>query len=301
MNRPHRDTIFLEQARVLALHAFPAQQYALRLEAPRCATHATPGTFIHLQCAADIPMRRPLSIRHVDPAAGWIEVLFKVIGAGLQALTAARPGDVLSLLGPIGQGFRPDPARPLALLVGGGVGMPPLEFLARQLAADREAGQAWQPLAFFGSEAPFPFKAGRSASLLHGLDHRIDACHPALEALGVPSRLASLAGFDGCYHGYVTDLAGEWLASLHEDNRGRVALYACGPQPMLHAAARLARDFDLPAQLCLEEFMACGVGGCAGCAVPVETDDGRAMKRVCVDGPVFAACAVYPEMFRATS
>ncbi|MCC7490203.1 MAG: dihydroorotate dehydrogenase electron transfer subunit [Gammaproteobacteria bacterium] len=297
MDRPHRNTIFLEEARVLALQAFPAQQFVLRLEAPQCAARAMPGAFVHLQCAADIPMRRPLSIRRSDPQAGWIEILFKVVGPGLQALAAAEPGDRISTLGPIGQGFAPDRQRPLALLVGGGVGIPPLEFLAIRLAAD--SGPAWRPVAFFGSEVPFPFKAGHATTPLHGLDHRIDACQPDLEALGVPSRLASLAGFAGCYPGYVTALAGEWLASLHDDDHDRVALYACGPQPMLRAVAGLARDFGLPAQLCLEEYMACGVGGCAGCAVPVQTDTGPAMKRVCVDGPVFEARAVYPELFRA--
>ena len=73
-----------------------------------------------------------------------------------------------------------------------------------------------------------------------------------------------------------------------------MAIYACGPDPMLRAVAQLARAFDLPAQLSLEEFMACAVGGCAGCVVPVQTPQGKAMKRVCVDGPVFAADAVYP-------
>jgi dihydroorotate dehydrogenase electron transfer subunit len=297
MDRPHRNTIFLEDARVLALQAFPGHQYALRLEAPRCAASAAPGSFVHLQCAADIPMRRPLSIRRADPADGSIEVLFKVVGTGLRSLASVEPGDRVSALGPIGHGFRPDAARPLALLVGGGVGMPPLEFLAARLAADASA--SWRPVAFFGSEIPFPFRPGRAAQALHGIDHRLDACEPALEALGVPSRLASMAGFDGCYRGYVTALAGEWLAALNADDRGRVALYACGPHAMLQAAASLARDFDLPAQLCLEEYMACGVGGCAGCAVRVETEGGPAMKRVCVDGPVFDARAVYPDLFSA--
>ena len=151
------------------------------------------------------------------------------------------------------------------MLIGGGVGIPPLQFLAERLAADRSRG--WQPIAFFGSEIPFPFKPARSGARLHGIDHRVDACEPALEELGVPSRLASLAGFDGCYKGYVTALAGEWLAALHESDRREVTIYACGPEAMLEAAARLARDFGVPAQVCLEEFMACGVGGCAGCTV----------------------------------
>jgi len=71
-------------------------------------------------------------------------------------------------------------------------------------------------------------------------------------------------------------------------------MFACGPTPMLQATARVARRFGVPCQVSLEEFMACAVGGCAGCAVPVVTDAGLAMKRVCVDGPVFDANAVYP-------
>lgn len=297
MNRSHRNSIFLEDARVAALHAFPGHQYVLRLEAPRCAARATPGTFVHLQCAADIPMRRPLSIMRADRAAGWVEVLFKVVGEGLRALAKVQPGDRVSTLGPIGQGFTPDPDRPRAVLVGGGVGMPPLRFLAERLANER--GGPWQPIAFFGSEIPFPFKPGRAQGILHGIDHRVDACDPALEALGLPSRLASLAGFDGCYAGYVTALAAEWLAGLHDGDRREAMIYACGPHAMLTAAAKVARDFGLPAQLCLEEYMACGVGGCAGCGVRIHTDAGPAMKRVCVDGPVFEARAVYPEIFGA--
>lgn len=295
MDHQHRDTIFLEDARVLELEAFPAQQYRLRLQAPRCAAAATPGTFIHLECAGGIMLRRPLSIRRADAAEGWVEILFKIIGSGLRSLSSIRRGEQLSLLGPIGKGFQPDPKRPLQLLIGGGVGMPPLEFLAERLADD--AAGNWEAMAFFGAEVPFPFKTERASTALHGLDHHIDACHPLLQRLGIPSRLASLADFDGCYRGYVTELAGEWLAAQHHELRDRMTLHACGPQPMLRAAARLARDFGLPAQLCLEEYMACGVGGCAGCTIPVTTDSGLSMQRVCVDGPVFEARTVYPDLF----
>lgn len=297
MDRSHRSTIFLEDARLVSCHAYPGQQHVLRLQAPQCAARATPGSFVHLQCAPHLPMRRPLSIMRANAEGGWIEVLFKVVGPGLTALAAAQPGDRISTLGPIGRGFSPSVLRPRVVLIGGGVGMPPLQFLAERLAGDDRA--SWQPVAFFGSEIPFPFKPARSGSPLHGIDHRIDACEPTLESLGVPSRLATLAGFDGCYHGHVTALAGEWLAAMHDNDRREVMICACGPHAMLKAAARLARDFDLPAELCLEEYMACGVGACAGCAVAVVTDAGPAMKRVCVDGPVFDARAVYPEIFTA--
>ncbi len=297
MNPSHRNTIFLEEARVLTNHAFPGHQHVLRLEAPQCAGRATPGAFVHIQCGADIPMRRPLSIMGADAHAGWVEVLFKVVGEGMRALATAEPGQCLSTLGPIGQGFTTDPGRPRAILIGGGVGMPPLRFLAGRLAAD--PATPWQPIAFFGSEIPFPFRPAHATATLHGIDHRIDACDPALESLGIPSRLASLAGFNGCYPGYVTALASEWLAGLHDGDRRKVAIYSCGPRAMLRAVASVARNFGVPAQVCLEEHMACGVGGCAGCTVRVQTDSGPAMKRVCVDGPVFDARVVFPELFNA--
>ena len=117
---------------------------------------------------------------------------------------------------------------------------------------------------------------------------------PLLESWGIPARLASLSDFAGTYRGYVTDLAREWLRSLPADALDQVEIFSCGPTPMLKAVAALAREFGLPCQVSLEEFMACAVGGCAGCTVLVQTDDGPAMKRVCVDGPVFDAVAVFP-------
>ncbi len=118
---------------------------------------------------------------------------------------------------------------------------------------------------------------------------------PLLEGWSIPTRLASLQGYDGCFDGYVTDLAREWLNTLSKEELAEVEIFSCGPTPMLKAVASLAREFGLPCQVSLEEFMACAVGGCAGCTVPVKTDEGLAMKRVCVDGPVFDAAAVFPE------
>ena len=117
---------------------------------------------------------------------------------------------------------------------------------------------------------------------------------PLLDDWGIPSRLASLQGYSGCHQGYVTDLARHWLDALDAAEREAVSLYACGPHPMLAATASLAAEYGLPCQVSLEEYMACAVGGCAGCTVPVHTDEGLAMKRVCVDGPVFDADQVFP-------
>jgi len=195
------------------------------------------------------------------------------------------------VLGPIGQPFRPDPERPRALLVGGGVGIPPMVFLAEWML--EQPGKPWKPLVLMGSEIPFPFKTRPSTILVPGIPAGSIAAMPLLDDWGVPSRLASKAGFPGCYDGFVTQLADEWLGALDPAVKAEVEVFSCGPTPMLEAMARVAATHDVPCQVSLEEFMACAVGGCAGCTVKVTTPDGPAMKRVCVDGPVFDSRAVF--------
>jgi dihydroorotate dehydrogenase electron transfer subunit len=290
--RDHRGTIYVEDAELLSQQDFPGGQFVIRLRAPKCAAAAAPGSFAHLTCDPLLPMRRPLSIMRVDPVAGWIEILYKIVGPGLEALSKQPVGTTVSAMGPIGQGFKPSPARPRTLLVGGGVGIPPMVFLAESLKGRTDAG--WKPFVLMGSEIPFPFRTRPSTILVPGVPAGVIACMPLLDDWGVPSRLATLAGFPGCFDGYVTDLAAAWLSSLDAAALGEVEIFACGPTPMLQATARVARRFGVPAQVSLEEFMACAVGGCAGCAVPVVTESGLAMKRVCVDGPVFDANAVFP-------
>ncbi len=287
----HRGTIHVEDARVLSHQSFPGRQFVLRLASPQVAARATAGSFVHVAVDPSIPMRRPLSIMRVDREAGWIELLYKIHGQGLLHLASRRVGDTLNLLGPIGQGFRPDPARPRCLLVGGGVGIPPMVFLAETLR-DR-AAEGFRPLAILGSELPFPFTTRPSTMRVPGMPDGVIACMPLLEEWGVPSRLTSKSGFPGCHDGYVTDLARLWLAQLTPEALAEVTVFTCGPTPMLKAVAALAREFNLPCQVSLEEYMVCAVGGCAGCAVEVQTPAGPAMKRVCVDGPVFDAAAVF--------
>ena len=292
MTSANRDTIFLEEGRVLEQTPFAAGQFVIRIEAPKCALHATPGSFAHVTCHETIPMRRPLSLMRAAPRAGWVEILYKIEGAGLHALSLARPGDSLSILGPIGQGFAAHAARPRALLLGGGVGIPPVVFLAEHLLGRKDA--PWEPLAFIGSEVPFPFQARAARAPVAGIAAHVSASMPLMEDWGIASRLASRAGFAGCFNGFVTELADAWLATLAPQELHEVEIFACGPTPMLAAAAHLARRYGVACQVSLEEFMACAVGGCAGCTVLVHTPTGAAMKRVCVDGPVFDAYTVFP-------
>jgi dihydroorotate dehydrogenase electron transfer subunit len=291
----HRGSIFLEDGNVIAQEEWPGDQFVLRVSTPKCAARAQPGSFVHLTCDPDVPMRRPLSIQRVNAAEGWIEILYKIVGPGLRALSRRRVGDDISVLGPIGQPFKPDPKRPRALLVGGGVGIPPMVFLAEWMVAQKAESSAtpWKPLVLMGSEIPFPFKTRPSTILVPGIPAGSIGAMPLLDGWGVPSRLASKAGFPGCYDGFVTQLADEWLGSLDAAAKAEVEIFSCGPTPMLEAVAKVAAKHDVPCQVSLEEFMACAVGGCAGCTVKVQTPEGPAMKRVCVDGPVFDSRAVF--------
>ncbi len=287
----NRGTIFVEDAELISVQTFPGDQFVLRMHAPACAKRATAGSFAHIQCDDQIPMRRPLSIMRANAEQGWIEVLFKVVGEGLLALGDKKPGDSVNVIGPIGVGFSADPKRPEALLIGGGVGIPPMVFLAEQM---HEEAAGWRPTVLMGSEIPFPFELTRSALPTDWLSADVRSTMPLMEKWQLPCRLASLSDFKGCYKGFVTDLSRQFLTSQSAEQRALTAIFACGPTPMLKAVAALAAEFDLPCQVSLEEFMACGVGGCAGCGVLVQTDDGPAMKRVCVDGPVFEASSVFP-------
>jgi dihydroorotate dehydrogenase electron transfer subunit len=283
----NRDTIFIEDGEVISVETFPGDQFVMRIRAAKCAAAAEPGAFVHVTCDEALPMRRPLSIMRAD--ADWIEVLYKIVGQGLRLLSRKAPGDAVSVLGPIGQPFRLSAERPNTLLIGGGVGIPPMVFLADQL---RRQPDHWNPLAILGSEIPFPFDLIPSRLDSPWLDADTNSSMPLLESWGVLTRLATLSGFSGCYNGYVTDLADQWLKTLVRQDLEKTEVFACGPTPMLKAVAELAARYDLPCQVSLEEFMACAVGGCAGCAVQINTPEGPAMKRVCVDGPVFDAATV---------
>ena len=280
---PQRNTIFEEQAEILAHVAHPGEQFILRLKAPKTAASAQPGQFVHLRVADSHPLRRPISIMLADPNSGTINLLYKAVGEGTRLLAQRRVGEKLAMLGPIGRPFDLSDASKRYLLVGGGVGIPPMIF-----AAERLNGRA-ESVVFAGSEVKFPFALKPSTTMLPGINGNAILAIASLEERGIPSRLASNAGLYGCYEGHVPNLARDYLAALNEAERRRSVLLSCGPHPMLHAVARVGREFDLPTYLSLEEHMACGIGGCAGCVVKTIEEGTEKYRRVCVDGPVFPA------------
>lgn len=198
---------------------------------------------------------RPISILSASPERQ--EFLFKVFGRGTALMRALRPGNSISLLTPLGRPFGVE-ASPHPFLVGGGVGIPPLHWLSRHLS---EQGIAHRVLFGFNVEAEIP------DGLLDELEQKPEIC--------------TLDGSRG-FHGNPVDYL------LGEQGHAHMRVQACGPTPMLEALKRAVRPGDL-LELSLEERMACGVGVCRGCVVPVKEGDDWTYATVCREGPVFDA------------
>jgi len=279
----NRNTIFEEQASVVAHIHHPGAQSILRLLAPKTANSAKPGQFVHIRVSDALPLRRPISIMLTNTEKGTIDLLYKHIGEGTKQLSERKVGEILPMLGPIGTPFDVSDTSKRYVLIGGGVGVPPMIFTADALAGKADV------VVFAGSEVEFPFALKPSTFILPGIKGNTTLTIASLEERNIPCRLASNAGLYGCYEGHVPSLARDYLLALSDEERSRCVLLSCGPHPMLHAVAKLGRELGLPAQLSLEEFMACAIGGCAGCVVKTIEDGQEKYRRVCVDGPVFAA------------
>ena len=190
-----RGTLFVEDAEVVSHETHAGNQHVLRLLSPQTAARAQPGNFIHIQCDPAILMRRPMSIMRVERRQGQIDILYKIHGLGTELLAKKRPGDVLNLVGPIGVPFKLSGYRPRPLLIGGGVGIPPMIFLSEHI---KSQGARVKPLILMGSEVPFPFRPRSVAvpgSGNTGGGDRGDAAHGRLgvpEPFGEPEKPAWL-------------------------------------------------------------------------------------------------------------
>ena len=215
------------------------------------------GQFLHIACGEGLLLRRPISVCMVqeDEPQDTARVVFEVRGEGTKWLAKRRVGDKVNVLGPLGNGFTVSSDDRL-LLVGGGIGVPPLLGQAAFTAKN--------------STAVLGFRSADRAMLVE--DYR-DYC----EAVYLCSDDGSLGR-----HGFVD----AQLKDILEKDKNFTAVLACGPKPMLKNVAKVAAEYGVPCQVSLEERMACGVGACLGCAVQMA--DGT-MKHVCKDGPVFDA------------
>ena len=204
-----------------------------------------------------------------------IEILYKVLGRGTQCLSRMEPGQEIEILGPLGNAFTLPKDLEQAVLVAGGIGVPPIAALATQLSHIRNSKFDIRNLEVF----------------LGGKTHEDILCVKDFEEAGAGVHITTEDGSLGT-RGLITDLLRPFLITHHapraepRDEASRLTLYTCGPPGMLAAVARLAEESGVPWQVSVEANMACGFGACMGCAVEVKAD-GKSYKLVCKDGPVF--------------
>ena len=286
----NKDIIFEEKAEIVDQVKFEADQFVTIVKAEKSSQTAKPGQFAFVECGGDTLLRRPLSYLRSSKEDGTVEFMYKTVGHGLESLSQLKKGDEIKIMGPIGNGFAIPSGKKSAILIGGGVGIPPVLFMGEEI---NKINGGIDLVAFFGSEIPFPVETCDSDLVMPGLDLSVNKTIDDMEKLGIPCRLSSQAGYEGCHLGYVTELAKSFIETLSDGEKTETIIYACGPESMLKAVAKLAKDDQLDCVLSLEEYMACAIGGCAGCTVRVLEDGHERMKRVCVDGPVFDAEQLY--------
>jgi len=251
---------FQEKSTVVTREQLTAEVVRLTLHCPRISAAARPGQFVMVRAGETLDplLRRPFSIHKVTHD-GNLAILFKVIGKGTRLLATAAPGSKLDVIGPLGRGFVPDPAGPHCL-IGGGMGIAPLSFLAHQLLT--AGGSHANPPVLLGAQT--------QAELL--------LLAQEFNELGYPVLTATDDGSLG-HQGFVTDLLDSLLPQVRQ-------VYVCGPMPMMRTVAAKCKNAGVACQVSLEAHMACGLGACLGCTVPAS---GGGYRHVCKDCPVFSA------------
>ncbi len=258
-------------APIVSHHSIAPSYFRLRLNSKHIAHRAQPGQFVHILPRADRVhdplLRRAFSVFSVHKDT--FEILYKTIGKGTDQMSSWQTGKSVDLIGPLGKPFQlPDGLNSpddISLLVGGGVGVPPLAMLASRIRH---------------SEI-FALIGARSANDV--------LCVEEFTGCGAQIDIATEDGSLGS-KGLITALLNKHLEEA-SSRRVNCRVYSCGPLPMLRAVAELCLQKNVPCQVSLEENMPCGVGICNGCVVPVNGagDDYGLYRRVCVDGPVMRA------------
>ena len=253
-----------ESCTVLSLDEIEEDIYSMWLSSQAIAEEARPGQFVNVYSRdRSRLLPRPISICETDPAQGCFRLVFRVAGAGTREFASLQAGahtNALDVIGPLGNGF------PLAeekgkrvLLVGGGIGIPPMLSCAKVLQEDAMAVLGYRSRAFLQEEFP-------------------QAC---------PVFIATEDGSSGS--------KGTVIDAIRENSLTADVIFACGPKPMLRAVSAWAAKEGIPCFVSLEERMACGIGACLGCVCDCNTLDRHlnvCKKRVCLEGPVFLSTEV---------
>lgn len=231
--------------------------YDLTVFCPEVAEKAEVGQFVHIQVAGK-SLRRPISICEIDRKQGCIRLVFEIRGSGTAQMAGWNAGDPIDLIGPLGKGFTLLEPGKKAVMIGGGIGTPPMLALAD----------------YYGQNgtAIIGFRSANAVILEEDFKNA-----------GVNTIVCT---DDGTYgrHGFVTAALEELLENTQAD-----IIYACGPHPMLKGVASLAERKGIRCEVSLEERMGCGIGACLVCACKTVKDGKEYFAHVCKDGPVFDA------------
>ncbi len=251
--------------------------YVLKLASPRISKAARPGQFVQIVCADSHDPLLPRPFSFLTTSKKDFSILYQVVGNGTKILSRTIKGEWLWILGPLGNGFTVGaglvPARattrvaPTIVLVGGGVGIPPLYHLAQALLQSKVS-----------KKDIHVFLGARNKSLL--------LCEKDFKKLGVNLKIATDDDSKG-RKGFVTALLEDFL----KDHGPRaVKIYTCGPTPMLKAVSLVSKKQAVPCEVSVEVPMACGFGACLGCAIKVKSQNSKYRFAIaCTEGPVFQA------------
>ena len=230
--------------------------HSLWIEDPQISKAEKPGQFVSLYTgAADKLLPRPISLCEIKKEAGLLRLVFRIAGAGTERIAGFGPGDPIEVMGPLGNGFDMDGCK-RAILIGGGIGIPPMLELAKQLSCEKSIVLGYRDELFLNRE---------------------------FEAYGS----VFISTEDGS-----CGVKGNVIDAIRENALDGDMIFACGPTPMLRGVKQYAKEKQIRAQLSLEERMACGIGACLACVCrSKDTDEHTNVnnKRICKDGPVFYA------------
>ncbi|HZK57353.1 MAG TPA: dihydroorotate dehydrogenase electron transfer subunit [Clostridia bacterium] len=229
--------------------------FSMKLQCGGIAEIALPGQFVNLYCKErEMLLPRPISICETDKRKGIITLVYAVVGKGTESFSRLKKGDFIRVMGPLGNGFKIEEGINTHMLIGGGIGVPPLVELSKHLE-----GKIYAFLGFAHDPILVEELEGYNAKVF----------------------VATEDGSIG-FKGNVAELLNK------KDIKGDM-IYSCGPKPMLKAVSKWAKENKIRAQVSLEERMACGIGACIGCTCKIKTEGGEDWqnKKVCTDGPVF--------------
>ncbi len=242
-------------AKVVSQETLATDAYSLVLEAPEIASQAIAGQFVSVYTHDGSKMLpRPISLCGIDREAGTLRLVYRVVGFGTKEFSQLKAGDTVDILGPLGNGFMKSDKK--AILIGGGIGIPPMLQLAKELDCEKSVVLGYRDEIFLNEEfEPYAQVYMSSEDGQHGVKGNVI---DAIKAYGV----------DGA------------------------VIYACGPTPMLRGIKVYAMEKGIECQISMEEKMACGVGACLACVCKTKDIDEHSQvhnRRICKDGPVFYA------------